>query len=103
MTQMDRDVPVDATDEIGRRMAEVIDDQDEQVTEHVDPRWEVFYDEDHDDANGLVHLHGSEKVPAKVTARPDGGSLAVCTKCDATLEISAAADGPELAENAPFP
>jgi hypothetical protein len=90
MTQ-DEEVPVGGTDEIGRRMADVIEEQDEQVTEHVDPHWEVFYDKDHDDADRIVHLHGDEKVPAKVTAGSDGASVATCTKCDATLEISAPA------------
>jgi hypothetical protein len=102
MTQKDREVPVGATDEIGRRIADVIEDHEEQAIEHVDPRWEVFYDDDRDDAEGMVHLHGDEKVPARVTARPDGGSVAVCTKCDATLEISAPMDDErELAESAP--
>jgi len=78
------------TDEIGRRMADVIDEQDEEVSEHVEPHWEVFYDDEHEDAEQIVHLHGDEKVPAKLTANADGGSVAECTKCDATLEISQA-------------
>jgi hypothetical protein len=83
------ELPPGQTDEIGRRMAEVIEEQDEEVTEHVDPRWEVFYDEDHDGAEKIVHLHGDEKVPAKVTVTPDGASRAECTQCDATLDIAA--------------
>jgi len=76
------------TDEIGRRMADVIEEQDEGVTEHVDPHWELFYDKDHDDAERIVHLHGDQKVEATVTETPDGGSKAVCTQCDATLDIA---------------
>ena len=76
------------TDEIGRRMAEIIEEQEEGVTEHVDPHWEVFYDDDHDGAEQIVHLHGDEKVPANVTETADGGSRAECTQCDATLEIA---------------
>ena len=92
MTQ-DEEVPVGGTDEIGRRMADVIEEQEEQVTEQVDPHWEVFYDKDHDDADRIVHLHGDEKVPAKVTAGADGASVATCTECDATLQISAPTSG----------
>jgi hypothetical protein len=77
-------------DEIGRRMADVIDEQDEEVSEHVEPHWEVFYDEEHEDAEQIVHLHGDEKVPAKITAHSDGRSMAECTQCDAKLEISQA-------------
>ena len=88
MTQEEKELPPGQTDEIGRRMADVIEEQDEEVTEHVEPHWEVFYDNDQDDAEQIVHLHGDEKVPAKVTARPDGGSVAECTQCDAKLEIS---------------
>ena len=79
----------DQTDEIGRRMADVIEEQDEEVSEHVEPHWEVFYD-DEGGAEQIVHLHGDEKVPARLTAHADGGSVAECTKCDATLEISQA-------------
>jgi len=78
------------TDEIGRRMADVIDEQDEEVSEHVEPHWEVFYDDEHEDAERIVHLHGDEKVPARITAHSDGGSVAECTRCDATLQISQA-------------
>lgn len=78
------------TDEIGRRMADVIDEQDEKVSEHVEPHWEVFYDDEREDAEQIVHLHGDEKVPARLTAHADGGSVAECTKCDAKLEISQA-------------
>jgi hypothetical protein len=83
------ELPPGQTDEIGRRMADVIEEQDEVVSEHVDPHWEVFYDEGHDEAERIVHLHDDEKVPAKVIATPGGGSRAECTECDATLDIAA--------------
>jgi hypothetical protein len=102
MTQNDSQPPEEATDEIARRIADVIEDQEEQAAEHVDPHWEVFYDDAHDDADGMVHLHGDEKVPARVTANPDGSSVAACTKCDATLQISApTGGGSTVAESAP--
>ena len=45
MTDEDKELEAGQTDEIGRRMAEVIDEQDVEVSEHVQPRWEVFYDD----------------------------------------------------------
>ena len=93
--QRDRqdEVEESQTDEIGRRMADVIDESDDEASEHVDPHWELQYDEDHDEAQQILHLHGDEKVPAKVTTRPDGSAIAECTKCDETLDISAASRG----------
>lgn len=83
-----RELSPTQTDEIGRRIADVIEEQDEEVTEHVDPHWEVFYEKDHDDAEQIVHLHGDEKIPATVTVTPDGGTRAECTQCEASLEIA---------------
>lgn len=90
MFEEDKELPPGQTDEIGRRMADVIEEQEETATEHVDPHWELFYDEEHDDAEKIVHLHGEEKVPARVTAHSDGSSFAECTQCDETLDISKA-------------
>lgn len=90
MTDQPMDPEDTRTDEIGRRMADVIEEQEDQVSERVDPRWELFYDDDHDAAEQIVHLHGDEKVPAKITTGSDGQATAQCTRCDATLEISAA-------------
>ena len=85
-----RELSPGQTDEIVRRMADVIEEQNEEVTEHVDPHWELFYDKDHDDAEQIVHLHADEKVPATVTVAPDGGTKAECTQCDASLDIAPA-------------
>jgi hypothetical protein len=90
MTDEDEELEASQTDEIGRRMAGVIDEQEEEVSEHVQPHWEVFYDGDKEGAERITHLHGAEKVPAQVTANSNGESLARCTQCDATLEISGA-------------
>jgi hypothetical protein len=90
MAKDEMEVQGDTTDEIGRRMAEVIDEQDEQISARVDPHWELFYDDEREDAEKIVHLHGDEKVPAQVIAHSNGESIASCTKCDATLEISRA-------------
>src|SRR5919108_4808994 len=86
------ELPPGQTDEIGRRMAEVIEEVEVEkaTTEHVVPHWELFYDEEHDNAEQIVHLHGEEKVPARVTAHADGSSFAECSQCNATLDISTA-------------
>lgn len=102
MTDEDKELEASQTDEIGRRMAEVIDDQEEEVSEHVQPHWEVFYDGDQEGAERITHLHGAEKVPAQVTANSNGESVARCTQCDATLEISGATlTERDARENAP--
>jgi predicted enzyme related to lactoylglutathione lyase len=88
------------TDEIGRRMADVIDETEEEASEHIDPHWELFYDDDHDEAQQIVHLHGDEKVPAKITTKPDGSAVAECTQCDETLDISAATRGTRATKDA---
>lgn len=90
MFEEEKELPPGQTDEIGRRMAEVIEEQEEATAEHVAPHWELFYDEEHHDTEQIVHLHGEEKVPARVTAHADGSSFAECTQCDATLDISTA-------------
>jgi hypothetical protein len=76
------------TDEIGRRMADIIEEQDDEVTEHVDPHWEVFYDDDHEEVQRIVHLHDGEKVEAELTQGSDGSSQAKCSECGATLDIA---------------
>jgi hypothetical protein len=90
MFQDDKELPPGQTDEIGRRMAEVIDEQEEQAVQHIDPHWELFYDEEKDDAEQIVHLHGDERVPARLTAHSDGSSWADCSQCGEKLDISKA-------------
>jgi hypothetical protein len=97
MGEDDRELDAEQTDEIGRRMEKVIDEQDDEVSEHVTPHWELFYDDSQTGAERIVHLHGAEKVPAKVTAHSDGGSVAECNQCGATLEISQATRAREKA------
>jgi hypothetical protein len=103
MFEDDKELPPGQTDEIGRRMAEVIDEQDEAAVEHVSPHWELFYDDEHGDAEQIVHLHDGDRVPGRLTARSDGSSFAECTQCKETLEISKAAPRPrrEARDKAP--
>lgn len=84
----DKELPPGQTDEIGRRMAEVIEEQEVTVTQRVDPHWELFYDDERVDADRITHLHGDEKVPARLTAHSDGSSFAECSECGEKLEIS---------------
>jgi hypothetical protein len=86
-----REESADQLDEIGRRIEGVIGDQDQAVTEHVRPHWEVLYDAAHAYAARIVHLHGERKEATTVGALPNGEAVASCTGCPATLQISRAA------------
>jgi hypothetical protein len=80
----------DQLDDIGRRIEDVIGEQDAAVAEHVRPHWEVMYDAGHAFAARIVHLHGDRQETTKIIARPDGEAVASCESCSATLQISQA-------------
>ena len=82
------EVSADQLDDIGRRIEDVIGEQDAAVAEPVRPHWEVMYDAGHAFAARIVHLHGDRGESTKIIARPDGNAVASCESCPATLEIS---------------
>jgi hypothetical protein len=76
------------SDEISRRMADVIDEVESVKSETVTPHWEVVENDDGEPT--IYHLHGGEKVATSIVSRGTDQRLAKCSEDGATLDLGAA-------------
>ena len=86
--QHDQDEEVQS-DEVSRRMAEVIDEVESVKTETVAPHWEVFEDEGGGDPT-IFHLHDGGKAETSIVTGDDGRRFAKCSEDEAMLDLGAA-------------
>jgi hypothetical protein len=76
------------SDEVSRRMAEVIDEVESVRSETVTPHWEVVENDEGEPT--IYHLHDGSRVQASIVSEGSERRLAKCSEDGQALDLGAA-------------